>query len=81
MRLQVKRVGEGPGPGEVVVSVTTASGVTEQIVVHDTGLEEDTIDVGYPLASGENDQRLVELPRESVSGKWRLWVPLSAMIE
>ena len=81
MRLQVTRLGEGPGPGEVVISVITATGVSEQIVVHDTGMVDDTIDVGHPLAAGEDDQRLVELPRESVSGKWRLWVPLSAMIE
>ena len=80
MRLRVKRLAEGPGPGEVVVEVTTMTGATEQVVVHATGMEDDTIDVGYPLASIE-ERRLIELPRESVSGKWRLWVPQSAMVE
>ena len=80
MRLQVTRISEGPGPGEVVVSVRTATGRQEQVVVHVTGIVDDTIDVGYPLASNE-DQRLIELPRESESGKWRLWVPQSAMVE
>ncbi len=80
MRLQVTRISEGPGPGEVVVSVSTTTGRQEQIVVHVTGIVDDTIDVGYPLASNE-EQRLIELPRESESGKWRLWVPQSAMVE
>lgn len=80
MRLRVTRLAEGPGPGEVVVEVTTMTGATEQVIVHVTGMVGDTIDVGYPLASNE-DQRLIELPRESESGKWRLWVPQSAMVE
>lgn len=80
MRLQVTRISEGPGPGEIIVGVTTITGAMEQVVVHVTGMVGDTIDVGYPLASSE-EQRLIELPRESVSGKWRLWVPQSAMVE
>ena len=80
MRLRVDRLGEGPGPGEVVVGVTTITGAIEQVVVHDLGMVDDTIDVGYPLASSE-ERSLIELPRESVSGKWRLWVPQSAMVE
>lgn len=80
MRLRVTRLAEGPGPGEVVVEVTTMTGATEQVIVHVTGMVGDTIDVGYPLASSE-EQRLIELPRESMSGKWRLWVPQSAMVE
>ncbi len=80
MRLQVKKVSDGPGPGEVVVEVTTMTGAPEQVVVHVLGMVDNTIDVGHPLASSE-EQRLIELPRESVSGKWRLWVPQSAMVE
>ncbi len=80
MRLQVTRISEGPGPGEVVIGVTTITGAMEQVVVHVTGMVGDTIDVGYPLASSE-EQRLIELPRESVSGKWRLWVHESVMVE
>ena len=80
MRLQVTRISEGSGPGEVVVSVSTATGRQEQVVVHVTGIVDNTIDVGYPLASSE-EQRLIELPRESVSGKWRIWVPQTDMVE
>ena len=80
MRLRVDQLGEGPGPGEVVVGVTTMAGDTEQVIVHVTGMVDDTIDVGYPIASDE-EESLIELPRESMSGKWRLWVPQSAMVE
>ena len=80
MRLQVKKVSDGPGPGEVVITVKTSSGSIEQVVVHYTAIEHDTIDVGYPIHRSEG-QTLVELPRESMSGKWRLWVPQSAMVE
>lgn len=80
MRLRVRNVGEGPGPGEVVVIVTTSTGSTEQIVVHTMGMDDNTIDIGNPIASND-DQRLVELPRESMSGRWRIWVPMSAMVE
>ena len=78
MRLRVERLSEGPGPGEFVVGVTTSTGATEQVVVY--GMEDDTIEVGHPLASDET-KRLVELPRESLSGKWRVWVPRDSVIE
>ena len=80
MHLRVTKLADGPGPGEVVVEVTTITGATEQVVVHVSGMVGDTIDVGHPLASGE-EQQLIELPRESTSGKWRLWVPQSDMVE
>lgn len=74
MRLQVRRVSDGPGPGEVVVEITTASGITEEAVIHAGAIEGNTIDVGHPIDSSP-ERSLVELPRESMSGKWRVWVP------
>ena len=73
MRLRVEHLADGPGPGEVVIAVTTASGSKEQVVVHRTVVEEDAIEIGHPIHCDE-DRWLVELPRESASGKWRLWV-------
>ena len=74
MRLRVKLVSDGPGPGEVVVEIATASGITEEVVIHARAIEGDTIDVGHPIDSSK-DRSLVELPRESMSGRWRVWVP------
>lgn len=73
MRLRVEQLAKGPGPGEVVIAVTTISGSKEQVVVHWTAVEKDTIEIGYPIRHSK-DRSLVELPRESASGKWRLWV-------
>jgi|ETNmetMinimDraft_30_1059905.scaffolds.fasta_scaffold111274_1 hypothetical protein len=83
MRIYVKTLSAGLGPGEVVVEVETASGSTEQVIMHsDDILEEDTgetIEVGYPIHSSKN-KSLVELPSESISGRWRVWVPSSVVI-
>ncbi len=79
MRLRVKRLSEGPGPGEVVIEVATEEG-TEQVVVHLGAIEEgDIIEVGYPiLHSNDKSRSLIELPREAASGRWRVWVPSSS---
>ena len=70
MRLRVKHISSGPGPGEVLVEIETASGNTEEVVLHVDSIEEDTVEIGYPIHSAE-DRSLVELPREAMSGKWR----------
>ena len=41
-------------------------------------IDENGLDIGRALAEIE-DRELVELPQESVSGRWRLWVPASAL--
>ncbi len=78
MRLRVKRVSEGPGPGEVVVEVETTSGVYEEVILHAKSIKENTVEIGHPIAHVE-DKSLVELPRESTSGRWRVWVPSSSV--
>lgn len=77
MRIKIKKLMDGPGPGEALVEVTTiagSAGSTEQVIVHHTVIENDMIDVGNPIHE-ENDRVLVELPREAMSGNWRVWVP------
>ena len=78
MRLLVTRVSDGPGPGEVVVEVETISGISEEVILHEKAIEGDTVEIGRPIAHVE-DSSLVELPRESSSGKWRVWVPSSSV--
>ena len=80
MRVQVKKLSEGPGPGEVVVEIETTSGGVEEIVLHVRAISEDAIEIGFPIDSLE-DSYLVELPRESTSGRWRVWVPNSSVIQ
>lgn len=74
MRVKVTEVGRGGHPSEVMVAVATTEG-EERLVVHRRSIKEgDTLEIGYPI--NQKDQRyLVELPRETLKGLWRVWVP------
>ena len=79
MRLIVEEVGQGLHPSEAVVAVKTADGV-QRLVVSSRSIQKGTISVGWPLGEKE-DAILVELPRETQSGAWRVWVPKNQLIE
>ena len=72
MRLKVQEVGGSLHPNEVVVQVNTATGV-ENLVVDRRSLAASSLAVGSPISQDEN-LWLVELPRETTSGAWRVWV-------
>jgi hypothetical protein len=73
-RVKVQTVGVGQHPSEAVVSVTTAEGKQEQLIVDERSLEgRGSLRVGYPLRS-DGDRYLIELPRETMRGSWRIWV-------
>lgn len=79
LRLKVTAGREGQHPSEVFVIVKTADGKEEQFIADKRSIKDGTVSVGYPLAT-DNDRSLVELPREALSGIWRLWVPKDALI-
>ena len=72
MLLKVEVGGEGLGPNEVFLEVETLSGF-EEVLVDVYLVKNGEIDVGYPILQ-EGAATLVELPRETTSGKWRVWV-------
>jgi hypothetical protein len=72
MRVKVEQLGQGLHPNEVVVGVRTNAGV-ERLVVPRRSVRADTIEIGFPI-NGEDNRYLVELPRETQSGTWRVWV-------
>ena len=80
MWLIVNKLTDGPGPGEVLVEVATTTGNTEQVIVHTAALDSNKIEIGHPIHKDDNGS-LVELPRESMSGKWRIWVPTASLAE
>lgn len=81
-RIRVKRLREGLHPNEVVVSVATAGGSTEELVVHIRSLgKDDTLVIGYPIGRDEKSNLLVELPRETVRGTSRVWVPSDSLVK
>jgi hypothetical protein len=73
MRIKFKSRREGPVPMEAVVTISTARGRNEEVIVHRGQIDERGIEVYY---IGERDGLLlVELPRQSMSGHQRVWVP------
>lgn len=77
-RVPCQTVLVGPGPDEVVVKIYTADQGWEEVIVSKNSVT----DRGLAVAQVGLDQRkaLIELPRESVSGKWRLWVEASEVL-
>jgi len=79
MRVKVQEIGHALHPSERVVEVTTASG-KERLVVDKRSIDNGSLSVGSPIARAK-DFWLVELPRETMSGSWRVWVKPSLLIE
>lgn len=77
MRVTVQEIGKGLHPSEVVVEVKTSTG-TERLVVDKRSVRENSVAVGSPI-SQRNDSLLVELPRETMTGVWRVWVKRAAL--
>jgi hypothetical protein len=67
----------GPGPSETTVAISTADG-SEEVVVDAALIHDDGLEVSRVLEKTK-DRALVELPRESASGRWRVWVLRSAL--
>ena len=73
-RVKVQTVGDGQHPSEAVISVNTADGRQEELIVDRRSLEGGGwLRIGYPLRN-QAGQFLIELPRETMRGSWRVWV-------
>jgi hypothetical protein len=77
MRVKVREIEEGLHPNEVVVEVRTLDGA-ERLVVDKRAIEANSLSVGAPLRE-DDGHHLVELPRETVNGQWRVWVKSSTL--
>jgi hypothetical protein len=67
----------GPGPSETTVAISTADG-EEEVVVDTALVHGEELEVRRVLER-TRDRALIELPRESASGRWRVWVPRSTL--
>jgi hypothetical protein len=72
MRVKIEEVGTGQHPSEKIVKIETTKG-PEQLVVDERSIRDHSLDVGYPVGQ-QNGHLLVELPRETFRGAWRVWV-------
>lgn len=78
VKLICERIIDGAGPSERIVVVATSSGTSEEVVVPHNVVHENLLEVSR---IGQSDGSvLVELPQESTSGNWRIWVPGSALV-
>jgi hypothetical protein len=79
MFVKISMIAEGPGPSEAVIGVQTAGGQIEEVVLSKRNVEGGLLNVGSPLLT-RDENYLIELPRESTSGRWRVWVPHSETV-
>jgi hypothetical protein len=79
MRVKIEEVGSGQHPSEEVVKVETRDG-PEQLIVDKRSIREHSLDVGFPVGQ-HNGHFLVELPRETFRGAWRVWVEKGIVVE
>jgi hypothetical protein len=73
MRVKVREIGRGLHPSEVVVEIKTIGG-TERLAVDRKSIQDESIFVGWRPLAEKRGQWLIELPRETMSGTWRVWV-------
>jgi hypothetical protein len=66
------KVLDGLIPSEKVVQIVDVDGRVEEIAVPIQSVQGNKFTVSAVARSG--DKVLVELPRESASGSWRMWV-------
>ena len=76
MLIKCTPVADGPGPSEATVSILTIDGVREEVVLSKRVLHGNAMNVGASLHH-EAGRYLIELPRESATGRWRIWIPES----
>lgn len=79
-RIRVKTVGDGQHPSEAVVSLVDADGQTQELIVDKRSIKDGTLRIGYPIRATDN-RFLVELPRETMRGTWRVWVKRDAVLD
>lgn len=79
-RVRVRILGPGFHPNELLVAVLTEDGSEEKLVVDWRSIADESISIEYPVDYSENSY-LVELPRESFRGTWRVWVPRTSLTE
>ena len=77
-RVRVKTVMDGPGPGEAIIAISKKGGGEEEVILPKSLVQNDTVEVGR--VGGTEESVLIELPQESATGSWRLWVDPGTLV-
>jgi len=72
------KIEEGIIPAEVIVSVEDADGGIEEVPVSQVSFRDGKL-LAAEIGRDQKGRVLVELPRETVSGRWRMWVKSSTV--
>lgn len=72
MKIKITMVGDGLHSSEKIVEIDTRDGPVRLTVDH-SYIDDNSLEIGYPI-SKSNGHVLVELPRETPTGQWRVWV-------
>jgi len=73
-RVLVNNIEEGLIPSERVVQIPSAGGGFEELSLSARQVF-NNVSIAAREISRQGDKVLVELPRETASGRWRMWVP------
>lgn len=71
VEIKLTNVEIGPGPNEQVVNIRTTDGV-EQLITSGSQVVGNHIQAASIMKEGS--RVLIQLPSESMSGRWRVWV-------
>jgi len=77
MRVRCSVLGHGPGPSESIVEIATTDGRVE-VVVDDGYLQDGELMIRRVVERSKH-RSLVELPQETTTGRWRVWVNNSVL--
>lgn len=80
MRLKISEVRGAQHPEELLVAVACADGKRAYLYTWRRAIDRGSIEVGYPVGRSAG-QFLVELPAETVTGAWRVWVKDDQLLE
>jgi subtilisin-like proprotein convertase family protein len=79
MRIRFEGATPGLHPEEIFATVKTLTG-PQEVIVDSSTRRAGYIDVGNPVAHHAG-RYLVELPSETASGAWRVWVDDSVIVD
>ena len=74
-KVKVAEVDAGLHPSEIVVVIKTSVGEQNQVIDR-RSLQNGFLMIGFPIRQHEQNY-LIELPRETSSGSWQVWVAKS----
>lgn len=80
IKVSTNSVVDGLMPSEKIAYIQVAGGGIEEVSVSAADISEDNkLMASFIGKDKDTDRVLVELPRESASGRWRIWVNAAAV--